>query len=238
MIYLVEDDENVRELVCYALRSSDFDVEGFDNSRAFWTRVADTVPDLVILDIMLPGEDGFATLAKLKKSQDTTNIPVIMLTARGTEYDRIRGLDSGADDYITKPFSVLELLARVRALLRRAGRGNTEPTQEASTQETDRIQVGELLLDPQKRIVKVSGKSIALTFKEFELLYHLLRHKDVVLTRDQLLTSIWGYEYDGTSNRTVDMHIKTLRQKLGACGDMVKTIRGVGYKITWEEEIL
>jgi len=225
MIYLVEDDANVRELVCYALRSSGYEVMGFGESQGFWEALNEKVPQLIILDIMLPGEDGYAILSKLKSSKETANLPVIMLTARTAEYDRIKGLDSGADDYVLKPFSVLELLARVRALLRRADKPS------------EGQQLSRLTYDHGKRIVRVEGRDVALTFKEFELLGYLLAHKDVVLTRDQILTSIWGYEYDGTSNRTVDMHIKTLRQKLGECGDMVKTIRGVGYKITWDDEI-
>jgi len=228
-VYVLEDDDNVRELVCYGLRSSGFDVIGFEDAMAFWHGMADSLPSMVILDIMLPDEDGLAVLAKLKKSSKTAYLPVIMLTAMGTEFDRIKGLDAGADDYITKPFSVLELVARVRALLRRLVKPQVN---------TADISFGGLTLDTGKRTVKVQGKEVAITFKEFELLHHLLLHRDTVLSRDRLLTSIWGYEYDGTSNRTVDMHIKTLRHKLGTCGGMIKTIRGVGYKLTWEDEIL
>jgi len=289
MIYLVEDDENVRELVCYALRSSGYEVEGFESSTTFWAQMEyvklcamsnaepnmipntepssvlsampNMMPKLIILDIMLPDEDGYSILSKLKKARDTADLPVIMLTARSGEYDRIKGLDAGADDYVAKPFSVLELLARVRALLRRTGNKGIDLSLEISTdgpsqpdiakavnssqlghdavtrQPDETITAGGLSLNYIRRMVKIHGKPVQLTFKEFELLHHLLKHKDMVLTRDQLLTHIWGYEYDGTSNRTVDMHIKTLRQKLENCGDMVKTIRGVGYKITWEDEI-
>jgi len=235
MIYLVEDDTNIRELVCYALRSQEFECVGFDNATSFWHGLEKTLPDLFILDIMLPDESGLEILAKLKASPKTAALPVLMLTAMGSELDRVKGLDAGADDYITKPFSVLELLARVRALLRRAG---SHPIHDVTNENTSDIVVGELSLNPKERVVKVNGKAIAITFKEFELLNHFLQHKNMVQTREQLLTHIWGYEYDGTSNRTVDMHIKTLRQKLGPCGDMIKTIRGVGYKITWDEEYL
>jgi len=231
MIYVVEDDDNVREMVCYALRSSGFAAKGFENAGVFWQELKATVPELILLDIMLPDEDGLTILAKLKTATKTAHLPVIMLTAMGTEYDRVKGLDAGADDYIAKPFSILELLARVRALLRRTGQVNVKPEQE-----TNQIQLGGLTMDFNKRVVLANNKEASLTFKEFELLHLLLKHEDVVLTREQLLSQIWGYDYEGTSNRTVDVHIKTLRQKLGACGDMIKTIRGVGYKITWAKE--
>jgi len=236
MIYLVEDDDSVREMVCYALRSSGFVVTGFENAKSFWHNINNSkneLPQLIVLDIMLPDEDGLSILAKLKNTDKTSHLPVIMLTAMSAEYDRVRGLDAGADDYIAKPFSVLELLARVRAMLRRAG--SKEPSRET---DSETIQLGYLALDLAKRVVLVQGKEVTLTFKEFELLLLLLKNKDIVLTREQLLTKIWGYEYDGVSNRTVDVHIKTLRQKLDVCGDMIKTIRGVGYKITCASESL
>ena len=235
MIYLVEDDASIRELVCYALRSLNFECVGFEDAASFWRGVEEALPDLFILDIMLPDESGLEILAKLKASEKTALLPVLVLTAMGSELDRVKGLDAGADDYITKPFSVLELLARVRALLRRAGSHSAHHT---TGEDTGDIVAGKLSLNPQRRVVRVSGEVVAITFKEFELLHLFLRHKNLVQTREQLLTQIWGYEYDGTSNRTVDMHIKTLRQKLGPCGDMIKTIRGVGYKITWDEESL
>ncbi|MCL2204667.1 MAG: response regulator transcription factor [Defluviitaleaceae bacterium] len=231
MIYLVEDDDNVRELLSYALRSAGFDIQAFENAKPFWAGMERETPMLFILDIMLPGEDGLAILAKLKKSHKTAHLPVIMLTALGMEHDRVKGLDAGADDYIAKPFSVLELLARVRALLRRVG--GTQRHGEGIKPE--HIKLGALTLDISKRAVYVQGKEVLITFKEFELLHFLLQNIDKVLSRDQLLNHIWGYEYDGTSNRTVDMHVKTLRQKLGTCGEMIKTIRGVGYGIAWEE---
>jgi len=236
MIYLVEDDDSVREMVCYALRSSGFIVTGFENAKTFWYNINNSkneLPQLIVLDIMLPDEDGLSILAKLKNTDKTSHLPVIMLTAMSAEYDRVRGLDAGADDYIAKPFSVLELLARVRAMLRRAG--SKENPREA---DSETIQLGYLTLDLAKRVVLVQGKEVALTFKEFELLLLLLKNRDIVLTREQLLVKIWGYEYDGVSNRTVDVHIKTLRQKLSVCGDMIKTIRGVGYKITCANESL
>ena len=236
MIYLVEDDDSVREMVCYALRSSGFVVTGFENAKSFWHNINNSkneLPQLIVLDIMLPDEDGLSILAKLKNTGKTAHLPVIMLTAMSAEYDRVRGLDAGADDYIAKPFSVLELLARVRAMLRRAG-----SKEDPRGTDSETIKLGYLALDLAKRVVLVQGKEATLTFKEFELLLLLLKNRDIVLTREQLLTKIWGYEYDGVSNRTVDVHIKTLRQKLGVCGDMIKTIRGVGYKITCANESL
>jgi len=237
MIYLVEDDANIRELVSYALRSQDYECVSFEDATSFWAGMEGKLPCLLILDIMLPDESGLEILSKIKSAEKTTALPVLMLTAMGSELDRIKGLDAGADDYISKPFSVLELLARVRALLRRI---NSYPAHMHSTSDEAAFDIvaGELSLSLKTRTVKVSGKTVAITFKEFELLHHFLQHINMVQTREQLLTHIWGYEYDGTSNRTVDMHIKTLRQKLGPCGDMIKTIRGVGYKITWDEESL
>jgi len=235
VIYFVEDDAGIRELVCYALRSQEFECVGFEDAALFWRGMEKGLPDLFILDIMLPDESGLEILAKLKASDKTSALPVLMLTAMGSELDRVKGLDAGADDYITKPFSVLELIARVRALMRRAG---SHSPHLISNEDTGDIVADGLSLNPKRRVVRVNGKVITITFKEFELLYHLLQNKNLVQTREQLLSQIWGYEYDGTSNRTVDMHIKTLRQKLGPCGDMIKTIRGVGYKITWDEESL
>jgi len=236
VIYLVEDDAGIRELVCYALRSQEYECVGFEDAASFWSGLENSLPDLFILDIMLPDESGLEILAKLKASEETAALPVLMLTAMGSELDRVKGLDAGADDYMSKPFSVLELLARVRALFRRIN--SFSPQHESNEETTGDIVAGGLSLNLKTREVKVNGNATAITFKEFELLYHFLQHKNMVQTREQLLTHIWGYEYDGTSNRTVDMHIKTLRQKLGPCGDMIKTIRGVGYKITWDEESL
>lgn len=234
MIYLVEDDESVRDMVCYALRSSGFSVTGFENASLFWRAIKDELPKLIILDIMLPDDNGLSVLEKLKNSPITGHIPVIMLTAMGAEYDRIRGLDAGADDYIPKPFSIMEMIARVRAILRRTK--SVDDIGNKPDKNSDTIQLGDLVLDVNKRLVLVQNKEVSLTLKEFELLHMLLSQKDVVFGRDKLLTKIWGYDYDGVSNRTVDVHIRTLRQKLGTCGNMIKTLRGVGYKISWSEE--
>lgn len=225
MIYLVEDDESIRELVCYTLNSQGFKAVGFEKPSDFWKAIQKELPRLVLLDIMLPEEDGLTLLKKLRGSERTGRLPVIMLTARGTEYDMVRGLDGGADDYITKPFRMMELLARVRALLRRSGENERELRE---------YRVGNLYVCPSRHIVKVSGTDVILTKKEFDLLCLLLSEKGAVLTRTQLLDRIWGYEFDG-ENRTVDVHIRTLRQKLGAAGSCIRTVRGVGYQIGEEE---
>ena len=180
-------------------------------------------PDLVLLDIMLPGEDGLEILKKLKNSSKTKDIPVIMVTAKGSEYDKVVGLDSGADDYVTKPFGMMELISRIKAVLRRSGK----------QQDKTKLSVGGISLDTKKHEVKVDGEQVVLTLKEFELLEKLMRNQGIVLTRDQLLTEIWGYDFDGET-RTVDVHIRTLRQKLGEQGSLVKTVRGVGYRIGGE----
>lgn len=220
MIYLLEDERSIRELVIYALNSAGYPAEGFDTPSAFWNALSRQQPELVLLDIMLPEEDGLSVLKKLRTAADTRSTPVIMLTARGSEYDKVLGLELGADDYLPKPFGMMELLARVKALLRRAG-------QQAAPRE---YTVGSLRVCPDTRKVQVDGQEIALTLKEFELLAALLRAGGRVLTRDQLLEDIWGYTFDGES-RTVDVHIRTLRQKLGPAGDCIETVRGVGYQI-------
>lgn len=222
LIYYVEDDTSIRELVLYALRTAEFQVMGFENAASFYKRMKEQQPDLILLDIMLPDEDGVSILKKLKSRQDTENIPVIMMTAKSSEYDKVLGLDSGADDYITKPFGVMELISRVKAVIRRSERGK------GSTGEV--LKIGELVLDEQKHEVYAHGKEISLTFKEFELLSYLMKNRGLVLSRDKILNTIWNYEYEGES-RTVDVHIGSLRQKLGTCGDFIKTIRGIGYKI-------
>jgi len=219
-ICIVEDDDNIRDMVLYALTSAGFDAEGFADGKTFWRTLEQTVPSLLLLDIMLPGEDGIAILKKLKESSKHKLIPVVMLTAKGTEYDRIKGLDLGADDYITKPFSVLEVISRVRAVLRRCGHAEGSPT----------LAVGKIVLHTDKRVVLADGDAIELTYKEFELLQFLLVNRGIVLTRDKLLEEVWGFDYNGES-RTVDMHIRTLRQKLGDCSAVIKTVRNVGYKI-------
>ena len=221
MIYLVEDDENIRELVTYTLNNSNLETEGFGLPSQFWAALEQGgKPSLIMLDIMLPEEDGLSILKKLRSSPATKKIPIMMVTAKGSEYDKVIGLDNGADDYIAKPFGMMELIARVKALLRRTGKEETE------TEYT----IGCLYVSPAKHIVQVDGKDVTLTYKEFELLSMFLKSGDVVLTRDRLLNEIWGYSFDG-ENRTVDVHIRTLRQKLGPAGDLIETVRGVGYKL-------
>ena len=221
-IYYVEDDTSIRELVLYALKTAEFQVMGFENAASFYKRMKEQQPDLILLDIMLPDEDGVSILKKLKSRPDTENIPVIMMTAKSSEYDKVLGLDSGADDYITKPFGVMELISRVKAVIRRSDRSK------GSAGEV--LKIGELVLDEQKHEVYARGQEVSLTFKEFELLSYLMKNRGVVLSRDKILNTIWNYEYEGES-RTVDVHIGSLRQKLGTCGDFIKTIRGIGYKI-------
>ena len=220
MIYLVEDDSSIRELIVYTLNSTGLEAEGFERPSEFWEKVDEKIPSLVMLDVMLPEENGIEILKKLRKNYSTEHVPTIMVTAKASEYDKIKGLENGADDYIGKPFSMMEMVARVKALLRRSE--YTEKEQEYN--------IGNLYVCPSKHIVKVDGKDITLTLKEFETLCLLLQNKGIVLTRDQLLNKIWGYSFDGES-RTVDVHIRTLRQKLQEAGSVIKTIRGVGYKI-------
>lgn len=221
-IYYVEDNTSIRELVLYALKTAEFQVMGFENAASFYKRMKEQQPDLILLDIMLPDEDGVSILKKLKSRPDTENIPVIMMTAKSSEYDKVLGLDSGADDYITKPFGVMELISRVKAVIRRSDRSK------GSAGEV--LKIGELVLDEQKHEVYARGQAVSLTFKEFELLSYLMKNRGLVLSRDKILNTIWNYEYEGES-RTVDVHIGSLRQKLGTCGDFIKTIRGIGYKI-------
>ncbi|MBR1989158.1 MAG: response regulator transcription factor [Firmicutes bacterium] len=220
MIYLLEDDTNIRSFVIYALRSSGFEAEGFELPSQFWAAMKKQKPSLAVLDIMLPEEDGLSVLRKLRDSSETRNMPVIMLTAKSTEYDKVMGLDAGADDYMTKPFGAMELVARVKALLRRA-----EPVKDGKE-----YRVGSLLVNPDKHIVKAEDSDVILTLKEFQLLCYLVKNQGNVMTRDQILQEIWGYEFDG-ENRTVDVHIRTLRSKLGAAGDLIETVRGIGYRI-------
>ena len=220
MIYLVEDDNAIRELVTYTLNNSALEAVGFGHPRDFWKAMEKCLPDLIMLDIMLPEEDGLHILKTLRSDPKTAQIPVMMLTAKGTEYDKVLGLDAGADDYVPKPFGMMELLARVRALLRR-----TAPRQAA-----DEYRVGHLTLSVSRHQVRVEDVPISLTLKEYELLKALMENRGIVLTRDRLLNQIWGYAFDGES-RTVDVHIRTLRQKLGSAADLIETIRGVGYKI-------
>ena len=220
MIYCVEDDDNIRELVIYTLGTTGLKARGFADGAAFMEALAFDTPELILLDIMLPGDDGLELLRKLKSSSKTKDIPVIMVTAKGSEYDKVVGLDSGADDYVTKPFGMMELVSRIKAVLRRSGKA-----EDRMDMETAGVHV-----NVKKHEVTVDGKEITLTLKEFELLEKLMRNQGIVLTRDQLLTEIWGYDFDGET-RTVDVHIRTLRQKLGTKGDIIQTVRGVGYRM-------
>ena len=219
MIYYVEDDNNIRDLVVYTLNQSGFEAQGFRDADEFYDAIKEQSPDLLLLDIMLPGDDGLSILKSLKANKKTAAIPVIMVTARGTEYDKVIGLDLGADDYIAKPFGMMELVARVRALLRRSNLSSPPEV----------LKEGGLVVDRQKHIVTVDNKSITLTLKEFELLYLLMSNPGIVLTREHILESIWDYSYDG-GTRTVDVHITMLRQKLGEYGNLIETVRGVGYR--------
>ncbi len=220
MIYCVEDERNIRELIVYTLEASGFEAEGFVDGKELFLRISEKMPELILLDIMLPGEDGMTILRKLKSSAGTRNIPVIMVTAKGAEYDKVMALDGGADDYISKPFGMMEFVARVRALLRRT----------QSPASSHRLSVGELELDVDQHVVWVAGEEVTLTLKEFQLLRYLMENRGIVLSRDQLLEHIWGYDFGGET-RTVDVHVRTLRQKLGSCGELVETVRGVGYRI-------
>ncbi len=222
MIYILEDDESIRGFVSYALNNSGMETRGFGAPSDFWKGIEEQKPDLVLLDVMLPEEDGLSVLGKLRSSPDTKHMPVIMLTAKTAEYDRVLGLDSGADDYVSKPFSMMELLSRIKALLRRC---------ESHTQKANEYIAGKLYLCPSRHIVRADGRDISLTLKEYELLCLLMTNPDTVFTRDVILERIWGFPFD-RENRTVDVHIRTLRTKLGECGDIIETVRGIGYKIS------
>ncbi|MBD8973933.1 MAG: DNA-binding response regulator [Clostridiales bacterium] len=227
MIYMLEDDTSIQNFVLYTLKNTGFEAEGFERPSDFWKRMEEQIPDLLLLDIMLPEEDGMEILKKIRENRKTKNLPVIMLTAKGTEYDKVLGLDTGADDYVAKPFSMMELMSRIKALLRRS---------EVKEEKNDTYQVGPLYVSISKHIVKVNEEEItSLTYKEFELLSLLLQHQETVLSRDQILQSIWGYDFDGES-RTVDVHVRTLRQKLGDAGRLIETVRGFGYKIGKQAE--
>lgn len=221
MIYVLEDDASIRKLVVYTLNSQGMEAEGFERPSRFWSALEGKRPDLVLLDIMLPEEDGLQILKRLRADPNTRKLPVLMLTAKGTEYDKVLGLDQGADDYMTKPFGMMELIARIRTALRHAGR---------NLDEGKHYQVDGLYVDPGQHIVRDGDREVTLTLKEFQMLCLLLERRGTVFTRDQLLNSIWGYEFDGAS-RTVDVHIRTLRQKLGESGSCIETVRGIGYKI-------
>lgn len=222
MIYCVEDDSNIRELVIYTLETTGFRARGFENGTEFFEALTGELPELILLDIMLPGEDGLEILERLKASPRTRDIPVIMVTAKGAEYDKVKGLDAGADDYVAKPFGIMELISRIKAVLRRTWKG--------SGSSKDVIMIDGLVMDTKKHEVKVDGEAVTLTLKEYELLKRLMRNPNIVMTRDQLLEDIWGYDFDGET-RTVDVHVRTLRQKLGTCGAKIETVRGVGYRM-------
>ena len=226
MIYLVEDDESIRELLVYTLNGQGLVAEGFAYPSDFWHAMEKKIPDLVLLDIMLPEEDGLEILQKLRKKKETKNIPIAMLTAKGSEYDVVKGLDGGADDYIPKPFRMMELVSRVKALLRRGG--------QEQPQDDEEYVLGELYVSKKRHLVKVKGEEVTLTMKEFELLLLFLSNPGIVFSRAQLLDKIWGYQFDGES-RTVDVHIRTLRQKLKETGRNIETVRGIGYKVGGEE---
>ena len=219
MIYYVEDDANIRELVIYTLNQTGLAAKGFPDAAAFFAASAEEKPSLILLDIMLPGEDGLSILKKIRANAGTTSIPVMMITAKTTEFDKVSGLDLGADDYITKPFGMAELVARVKALLRRSG-------MKASA---ERLVHGELVVDIAKHTVTVGGQNEILTYKEFSLLACLMENAGRAYTREQLLETVWGYDYEG-GTRTVDVHVQTLRTKLGSSGVYIETVRGVGYR--------
>ena len=220
MIYCVEDEKNIRELLIYTLETTGFSARGMANSKELKDALKEELPDLILLDIMLPGEDGYSILERLKASSETKNIPVIMVTAKEAEYDKVRGLEAGADDYITKPFGMMEFVARVKAVLRRCSR-----------QEEDKeLKCDDLRLSVGRHKVYWKEEKVELTRKEFELLQNLMENKGLVMTRNQILCHVWGYDFDGET-RTVDVHVRTLRQKLGEAGNLIETVRGVGYRI-------
>ena len=220
IIQIVEDDESIREIVIYALGSAGFDAAGFESGEGFFAALRDGLPGLVLLDIMLPQDDGLMILKRLRGDTRTAHLPVIMLTAKNSEYDKVRGLDMGADDYVSKPFGVMELISRINAVLRRS----------EGPQKRDRLEVSGISLDHARREVRAMGVPVGLTYKEYELLRYLMQNTGIALSRDKIVETVWGYDYEGES-RTVDMHVKTLRRKLGECGMLIKTVRNVGYKL-------
>ena len=224
MIWCVEDDASIRDIEVYALRSTGFEATGFEDGTSFWQALQNEVPELLVLDVILPGLDGIELLRRMRASDTFSQIPVVMATAKGAEYDKIQGLDLGADYYLTKPFGVMELVSCVKAVLRRC-----------APQKTPQLLIaGALTLDPERHIVMADGVRVELTLKEFELLRLLLLHPGVAFTREKLMERVWGTDYLGET-RTVDMHVRTLRQKLGACGEMIETVRGVGYRLEAKE---
>jgi len=220
MIYCVEDDIDIRELIVYTLESAGYRAEGIGGGAALREAMERNLPELILMDIMLPGEDGVSLLQWIRTRNETAGIPVIMLTARGSEFDKVRSLDLGADDYVTKPFGMMELLSRIRAVLRRSGRGVR----------TTVLQAGPVLMDLDRHSVKSAGQDVTLTLKEYDLLRKLMENLNMVFSRDQLLEDVWGYDIGGET-RTVDVHVRNLRQKLGMPGEMIETVRGVGYRM-------
>ena len=220
LIYIVEDDKNISEIESYALKNSGYLVDTFENAKTFWSRVQDRKPDLVLLDVMLPDSDGLEVLKKMRRNPDTRRVPVIMVTAKSSEIDKVKGLDNGADDYITKPFGIMELISRVKAILRRINQDEEEK----------QLVFQNITLDCEKRQVALDGENCELTYKEFELLKLFLQNAGIVMTRETIMEKVWGIDFEGES-RTLDMHIKTLRQKLGDAGKHIKTVRNVGYRI-------
>jgi two-component system alkaline phosphatase synthesis response regulator PhoP len=220
-IWIVEDDEDIREVVLYALKTANFETRGFENGKDFFAalQTAESPPDLTILDIMLPGDDGLTILTSLRQLPSYEALPIIMLTAKSSEYDKIKGLDTGADDYLSKPFGVMELISRIKALLRRS---------KFSSSPADDISFQNITMNHSSRQVAIDGEAVSLTFKEYELLSYLMINANIVLSRDKILEAVWGYDFEGES-RTLDMHIKSLRKKLGT--EHIKTIRNVGYKL-------
>ncbi len=220
VVYIVEDDINIREIESFSLKNSGYTVEEFEDTKKFWKRINEKMPDIILMDVMLPDEDGLTTVEKLRKRSDTRRVPVLMVTAKSSELDRVKGLDIGADDYLVKPFGVMELISRVKALLRRTIRFN----------DARLYTLGNIELDDEKRRVSVDRQDIELTYKEYELLKYFLNNVGIVLQREDIMVKIWGTDYEGES-RTLDMHIKTLRKKLGESGSRIKTIRNVGYRM-------
>ncbi len=223
MIFCVEDDSSIRELIVYTLKSTGFESVGVGDGEELFAKLQTATPQLILLDIMLPGQDGLQILKKLKSAPSTKHVPVILVTAKGSEFDKVIGLDTGADDYIAKPFGMMEMVSRVKAVLRRS----------APQEEKTLFHCGEIVLDVKRHTVHTANEEVLLTFKEFELLRILMQNSGIVLTRDHLLERIWGYDFDGET-RTVDVHIRTLRQKLGVHGNLISTVRGVGYRIGTE----
>lgn len=218
-IYCLEDDEGIRDLITYAVKSAGFDVYGFECASDFERKLAEDMPSIVLLDIMLPDKDGIEVLRSIRTDARTKKLPVILITAKGTESDKVKGFESGADDYVAKPFGVMELISRIKAVLRRSGEDTS-----------DVLDYRGIILDKKSRSVKIEGKDIAITYKEFELLKCLMAHKGEVVPREVLLETIWGYRFEGES-RTLDVHIGSLRHKLGDKGKCIETVRNVGYKI-------